>query len=147
MFEYDSCAHNTYHLHLRNGSGGAGVDRESGEGSLSALVQKESVMIQCYSDISLTACSTSFIDMPAGRCGEFGSGGGEGRTSEQSVKVVGSVPSWPIASKMNWKRFWSLAWSAAGGVSYIRRISHSRLRTAEGLPLARGAVITSELLI
>ena len=61
------------------------------------------------------------------------------------MRVAGSWPSWPIASKMNWKRFWSLAWSAVKRSVHVPRMHAFCGRTAEGLPLASSARVAGKL--
>ena len=59
--------------------------------------------MSAYSPIELTACCTSLMVMPAGKCAVKVAAGGTGMTSEQSVKSLELKPMTESTPMMNWK--------------------------------------------
>ena len=81
-------------LHSGDSGGGARVRGECGEGRLGALSRKKARQRKFINHIwRHTAGSTSWIVIPAGKWGVVERGGGMARTSEQSIKSSGLVPS------------------------------------------------------
>ena len=71
------------HLHLSNGCLGTRIGAEGREGGISALVVNVSMCHNRALVNALTACSTSWLVFPAGKCGALG------RAAGKDVRAVG----------------------------------------------------------